>query len=71
MSVATYEAIVEQGQIKLPIHVRLPEHAKIYVVVPNADEVQHLRFLSPRLKYPEQAVDFVKEVIEESDDASV
>ena len=71
MSVATYEAIVEQGQIKLPLHVRLPERAKIYVVVPNADESQTFHFLSPRLKYPEQAADFVKEVIEEPDDADV
>ena len=71
MSVATYEAIVEQGQIKLPIHVRLPEHTKIYVVVPNADESQMLHFRSPRLKYPEQAADFVKEVIEEPDDAGI
>ncbi len=71
MSVATYEAIVEQGQIKLPIHVRLPEHAKIYIVVPNADEVQTLYFRSPHLAHREQAARLVKEVSEEPEDASV
>ena len=32
MRVETYEAIVEDGQIKLVEPAHLPEHAKVYVV---------------------------------------
>ena len=35
MKVATYEATVENGQIRLSEPVRLPEHAKVFVVVPE------------------------------------
>lgn len=71
MSVMTYEAIVEQGQIRLPVNVSLPERAKIYVVVPDTETKQVFSFASPRLVHPEQAADFVKEVIEEPYDAEI
>ena len=32
MKVATYEAVVENGQIELSEPAVLPEHAKVYVV---------------------------------------
>ena len=67
MKVVTYEATIEGGQVKLPETVRLPEHSRVYVVVPQAEEVPHIR--SPRLAQPEQASAFVKEVIEEGQDA--
>lgn len=71
MSVTTFEAIVENGQIKLLNAFRLPDNTRVYVVVPSV-EVQPTLFVgSPRLAHPEQAVDFVKEVIEEPNDASV
>jgi hypothetical protein len=35
MRLETYEATVENGQIKLTAPVRLPQHAKVYVIVPN------------------------------------
>jgi hypothetical protein len=38
MKVTTYEAIVENGQIKLAEAVRLPEHTRVYVVVPGLAE---------------------------------
>ena len=38
MKIATYEATVENGQIKLSEPVRLPERAKVYVVVPGVED---------------------------------
>lgn len=35
MSVTTFQGTVERGQIKLAADVRLPENAKVYVVVPD------------------------------------
>lgn len=71
MGVRTFEGIVEQGQIRFPATVQLPERAKVYVVIPDI-EVQTVAFIgSPRLVHPEQAADFVKEVIEETPDAGV
>ena len=71
MGVRTFEGIVEQGQIRLPATVRLPEKAKVYVVVPDV-EVRTVAYIgSPRLVHPEQAADFKKEVIEERPDAGV
>jgi hypothetical protein len=71
MKIATYEATVENGQIKLSEPVRLPERAKVYVVVPGVEEGPRFHLASPRLARPEQAVDFVKEVTREALDAGV
>jgi len=38
MPVATFQGTVEEGQIKLAPDVRLPENAKVYVVVPDFEE---------------------------------
>lgn len=38
MKTTTYEATVENGQIKLPDAVHLPEHTKVFVVVPLTEE---------------------------------
>lgn len=38
MPVATFQGTVEKGQVKLPANVRLPEKAKVYVVVPEFEE---------------------------------
>ena len=71
MRVTTLEGIVENGQIRLPAAVRLPERAKVYVIIPDV-EVQTVAYIgSPRLAHPEQAADFRKEVIEELPDAGV
>ncbi|OGQ79651.1 MAG: hypothetical protein A3F90_16330 [Deltaproteobacteria bacterium RIFCSPLOWO2_12_FULL_60_19] len=71
MRVTTLEGIVENGQIRLPAAVRLPEKAKVYVIIPDV-EVQTVAYIgSPRLAHPEQAADFRKEVIEELPDAGV
>lgn len=71
MKVETYEAIVENGQIKLADAVRLPEHTKVYVIVPGEIEAQRFHVRSPRLAQPEQAADFVKEITEEAANAGV
>lgn len=73
MGVTTLEGVVENGQIRLPATVRLPEKAKVYFVIPDA-EVQTSTYIgSPRLVHPEQATDFEKQVIvvEDSPDADV
>jgi hypothetical protein len=64
MSILTLEGIVEHGQIRLPHHVRLPEHAKVYVLVPDVNIERTARVESPRLAHPEQAGDFTMEVSE-------
>jgi hypothetical protein len=71
MKVATYEATVENGQIRLSEPVRLPERAKVFVVVPGLEEVTRFHMASPRLIRPERAADFVKEVTEEPRDAAL
>jgi hypothetical protein len=65
MDAATYTGIVENGQIRLPINVHLPEKATVYVVVPGVKSPSAAYVGSPRLVHPEQAGDFVKKVVEE------
>ena len=69
MKIATFEAIVENGQIRLPPSIRLPEKAKVYVVIPGLEVPSAAYIGSPRLARPEQASDFQKEVIEGDVDA--
>jgi hypothetical protein len=71
MAVTTFQGIVENGQIRLPANVRLPEKATVYVVIPNIEVAPVSYIGSPRLVHPEQAADFKKEVVEEVQDASV
>jgi hypothetical protein len=71
VTVTTFQGIVENGQIRLGPDVRLPEKAKVYVVVPDVQIPQGSYIGSPRLVHPEQAADFTKEVIEEGEDAGV
>lgn len=35
MAVATFEAVIKDGQVRLPDGVELPESATVFVVVPN------------------------------------
>jgi len=70
MEVTTYEAFVENGRIRLPDQVYLPEHSRVYVVVPVGAEATAY-VASPHLAHPEGATDFVMEVTEEPPDASV
>ena len=71
MKVTTFEGIIENGQIRLPANVHLPEKTRVYVVVPDV-QTQSVAFIgSPRLAHAEQAQDFKKQVIEEANDAGI
>ncbi len=63
MKVATFEGIVENGQIKLPEDVHVPERTRVYVVIPGVGQPSIAGWTSPRLAHPEQAGDFQKTVI--------
>lgn len=71
MKVATYEATVENGHIKLSEPVKLPERARVFVVVPGIEEPPRFHMASPRLVRPKLAADFAKEVSEEPHDAAL
>jgi hypothetical protein len=71
MAILTLEGIVENGQIRLRDDVNLPEHAKVYVVIPAFDTTQPAHIRSPRLAHPEQAAYFAKEVFEVPADAQL
>jgi len=65
MSAATFEGVVEQGQIKLNSDVRLPDGTRVYIVVPDIEiEERGVRLHSPRLAHPEQAAEFEMEIVE-------
>jgi len=71
MGVLTIEGIIDNGQIKLNSDIRLPEHAKVYVIVPDMRIEETVHLFSPRLKNSGQAVDFKMEVVAESSDHSL
>jgi len=71
MAITTYEGIVEKGKIRLKVGVRLPEKAKVYVIVPDFHVEKTARVLSPRLANSAQAADFKMEVIEDTPDADL
>ena len=54
MNVATFEGIVENGQIRLPDNIRVPERTKVYVVIPGAGLPSAARLMSPHLAHPER-----------------
>lgn len=67
MQVTTIEGIVKDGQIHLSEDVKLPEAAKVYVVVPNLEK-KTARIMSPRLANKADAQRFVKIIEEDVDD---
>jgi hypothetical protein len=71
MKITTYEGTVENGQIKLSEPVSLPEHTKVYVVVPGIETPTTFHIYSPRLVEPERAGDFTMKVSEGPQDAGV
>ena len=71
MSVITLEGVVEQGQIRLPADVHLPEKTRVYVIVPDIQSEPARNIVSPRLVHPEQIAEFKMQVIEESTNAGV
>ncbi len=71
MSVVALEGIVDHGLIRLPPSVKLPNKTKVYILVPAIGTQQETRIASPRLVHPEQAREFVMEVSEDLNDASL
>lgn len=71
MAILTVEGVVENGQIRLRDNVVLPEHAKVYIVIPDVEPPPSAHIHSPRLVHPAQARDFVKQIIEVSADAEL
>lgn len=61
MQITTIEGIVKNGQIQLTEDVKLPESAKVYVVVPDMEK-RTAKIMSPRLANKTDAKRFVKTV---------
>jgi hypothetical protein len=61
MAVTTYEGIVENGKIRLKSGVKLPDNAKVYVIVTDTQEAKPrktVRVLTPHLAKRKQVADF-------------
>ena len=71
MKVSAYEGIVENGCVRLPIEVVLPERTKVYVVVPEIAPPRTTHIRSPRLSDSSQAKDFIKEVLPDNGDTDL
>jgi hypothetical protein len=71
VAISTFEGVVKDGQIRLRDNVQLPEDTEVYVVIPDFASLPQARVPSPRLVRPEQAADFIKQVVEATDDAGV
>jgi len=63
MDVVTFEGVVEDGKIRLPANARLPEKAKVYVVIPNPATPPLAYVANPRLADRNKAKDFEKAII--------
>jgi uncharacterized protein (DUF433 family) len=57
MSLATFEGVVEQGQIKLKNGVSLPDKIKVYVVVPGEEAIKRENAAGKVYQYLEQRPD--------------
>lgn len=66
MALFTVEGVVKDGVIRLRDDIRLPEHATVFVVVPEASSgsARSIHIRSPRLANPTQAGQLVKTVID-------
>ncbi len=71
MAVVAYEAIVENGQIRLAAPVQIPNHTRVFVVVPEGATAPSAGIWSPRLVHAEDAQAFRMEVRPETPDAAV
>lgn len=68
---ATYEGIIENGHVRLPSNVGIPEKTRVYVLVPDTENLSAPYVASPHLANPEQVIDFEKRIIEDTTDANV
>ena len=73
MTVTTYEGVVEKGKIRLKPGAKLPENAKVYVIVTDLkiEKKKVVQMLTPQLVHREQAARFKMQVTEEKPDAGI
>ncbi len=73
MAVTTYEGVVEKGKIRLKAGVKLPENAKVYVIVPDLkmEKQKVVQILTPRLVHREDAARFKMTVTKEKPNARI
>ena len=75
MSISTYEGVVKKGKIHLQTGIKLPENAKVYVIVADIDvklgDKNPVQILSPRLKNRKQAARLKLTVTEEKPNARI
>lgn len=69
-TVETFEGIVKNGRVQLPVDVHLPENVTVYIVVPNSEK-RPLRIRTPRLVHPEDAARFKMTVVKEDENGGV
>ena len=62
MSVTTFEGVIENGQIRLPAGVVLPERKIVYVIVPGNDAPLERAQAGFRLANPADAAKFEMKV---------
>jgi antitoxin component of MazEF toxin-antitoxin module len=53
MGVETYQGIIENGQIKLTVSVKLPENKKVYVIIPDEEEKPKFNLAKMAAEMPE------------------
>jgi hypothetical protein len=63
MRVTTFEAVIENGQVRLPAGVVLPERQTVFVVVPNPTPPTTGNIPGVRLADPADAAKFEMKVI--------
>jgi hypothetical protein len=67
MAVTTFEAVIENGQVRLPPGVVLPERQTVFVVVPDATSPEARTVPGVRLADPTDAAKFEMKVTWEED----
>ena len=71
MTVSTLEGIVVNGRIRIRNSVVLPENARVFVVIPDFEDMPQRHVYSPRLSHPKQIADFEKEIVKVPTDAGL
>ncbi len=62
MSVTTYACVIENGQVRLPVGVVLPEQQTVFVVVPGSGQQAIQKLPAVRLADPDDAAKFEMKV---------
>ncbi|MCM3870038.1 MAG: hypothetical protein ND895_05005 [Pyrinomonadaceae bacterium] len=68
---ATYEGIIENGRVRLASNVGIPEKTRVYVLVPDTENLSAPYVAGPHLADRTQVKDFEKRIIEDTTDANV